>query len=96
VPGTEFLRHSQGNAKGGVYLLRFGRREGAGIISQQGFVVTRSRSSRSMSRRRVRSWEKTCCLTKSPWPAPRPLLVRSNLPDDWWPISGFDDIESFT
>ncbi|MDR0731175.1 MAG: hypothetical protein LBF63_05855 [Treponema sp.] len=28
--------------------------------------------------------------------APRPLLVRSNLPDDWWPISGFDDIESFT
>jgi cephalosporin-C deacetylase-like acetyl esterase len=28
--------------------------------------------------------------------APRPLLVRSNLPDDWWPISGFDDIESFS
>lgn len=28
--------------------------------------------------------------------APRPLLVRANLPDDWWPVSGFDDIESFT
>lgn len=26
---------------------------------------------------------------------PRPLLVRANLPDDWWPVSGFDDIESF-
>jgi pimeloyl-ACP methyl ester carboxylesterase len=28
--------------------------------------------------------------------APRPLLVRSNLPDNWWPVSGFDDVESFT
>jgi dienelactone hydrolase len=28
--------------------------------------------------------------------APRPLLVRSNLPDQWWPVSGFDDVESFT
>jgi len=28
--------------------------------------------------------------------APRPLLVRANLPDDWWPISGYDDVESFT
>ena len=28
--------------------------------------------------------------------APRPLLVRSNLPDQWWPISGFDDVETFT
>jgi dienelactone hydrolase len=28
--------------------------------------------------------------------APRPLLVRSNLPDQWWPISGFDDVESLT
>lgn len=28
--------------------------------------------------------------------APRPLLVRANLPDDWWPVSGYDDIESFT
>ena len=28
--------------------------------------------------------------------APRPLLVRANLPDHWWPVSGFDDIETFT
>jgi dienelactone hydrolase len=28
--------------------------------------------------------------------APRPLLVRANLPDDWWPVSGYDDVESFT
>jgi hypothetical protein len=28
--------------------------------------------------------------------APKPLLVRSNLPDDWWPISGFNDVEGFT
>ena len=28
--------------------------------------------------------------------APRPLLVRANLPDQWWPVSGFDDVESFT
>jgi len=28
--------------------------------------------------------------------APRPLLVRANLGDDWWPISGFDDVESLT
>ncbi len=28
--------------------------------------------------------------------APRPLLVRANLPDNWWPISGLDDIESLT
>jgi dienelactone hydrolase len=27
--------------------------------------------------------------------APRPLLVRANLPDSWWPISGFNDVESF-
>ena len=27
--------------------------------------------------------------------APRPLLVRANLPDDWWPLSGFDEVESF-
>lgn len=27
--------------------------------------------------------------------APRPLLVRANLPDDWWPVSGYDDVESF-
>ena len=26
----------------------------------------------------------------------RPLLVRANLPDNWWPISGLDDIESLT
>jgi hypothetical protein len=28
--------------------------------------------------------------------APRPLLVRANLPDQWWPVSGFDDVERFT
>ena len=28
--------------------------------------------------------------------APRPLMVRANLPDCWWPVSGFDDIESLT
>ena len=28
--------------------------------------------------------------------APRPLLVRSNLPDQWWPVSGFAKIETFT
>lgn len=28
--------------------------------------------------------------------APRPLLVRANLGDNWWPVSGFDVIESFT
>ena len=28
--------------------------------------------------------------------APRPLLVRANLPDQWWPVSGFDDVETFT
>ena len=28
--------------------------------------------------------------------APRPLLVRANLPDQWWPISGFDVVESLT
>lgn len=28
--------------------------------------------------------------------APRPLLVRANLPDQWWPVSGFDDVESLT
>lgn len=28
--------------------------------------------------------------------APRPLLVRANLPDQWWPVSAFDDIETFT
>jgi len=28
--------------------------------------------------------------------APRPLLVRANLPDNWWPVSGYDDIESLT
>ena len=27
--------------------------------------------------------------------APRPLLVRANLPDDWWPLSGYDEVESF-
>ena len=26
--------------------------------------------------------------------APRPLLVRANLPDSWWPVSGMDDIET--
>ena len=28
--------------------------------------------------------------------APRPLLVRANLPDNWWPVSGFDSVEAFT
>jgi hypothetical protein len=28
--------------------------------------------------------------------APRPLMVRANLPDNWWPISGFDSVESLT
>jgi len=28
--------------------------------------------------------------------APRPLLVRANLPDNWWPVSGMDAIETFT
>ncbi len=28
--------------------------------------------------------------------APRPLIARANLPDNWWPVSGLDDIESFT
>jgi hypothetical protein len=28
--------------------------------------------------------------------APRPLLVRANLGDDWWPVSGFAEVESFT
>ncbi len=28
--------------------------------------------------------------------APRPLLVRANLGDNWWPISGFDAVEAFT
>ena len=28
--------------------------------------------------------------------APRPLLVRANLPDQWWPVSGFDDVETLT
>jgi hypothetical protein len=28
--------------------------------------------------------------------APRPLLVRSNLPDNWWPVSGMDCVESLT
>ena len=27
--------------------------------------------------------------------APRPLLVRANLPDQWWPVSGLHDIETF-
>ena len=26
--------------------------------------------------------------------APRPLLVRANLGDNWWPVSGFDSIEA--
>jgi dienelactone hydrolase len=26
--------------------------------------------------------------------APRPLLVRTNLPDNWWPVSGMDDVET--
>ena len=28
--------------------------------------------------------------------APRPLLVRANLPDQWWPVSGFDAVETLT
>ncbi|HZT43184.1 MAG TPA: hypothetical protein VFA07_13525 [Chthonomonadaceae bacterium] len=28
--------------------------------------------------------------------APRPLLVRANLPDEWWPVSGFAKIEAMT
>lgn len=28
--------------------------------------------------------------------APRPLLVRANLPDEWWPISGFAQVEALT
>jgi hypothetical protein len=28
--------------------------------------------------------------------APRPLMVRINLGDDWWPVSGFADIERMT
>lgn len=28
--------------------------------------------------------------------APRPLLVRANLGDIWWPVSGFDDVEHLT
>lgn len=28
--------------------------------------------------------------------APRPLMVRANLPDNWWPVSGFDDVETLT
>lgn len=28
--------------------------------------------------------------------APRPLLVRANLPDDWWPVSGFARVECLT
>jgi len=28
--------------------------------------------------------------------APRPLLVQANAPDDWWPLSGFQTIESFS
>jgi len=28
--------------------------------------------------------------------APRPLLVRANLPDEWWPVSGFTQVETFT
>lgn len=28
--------------------------------------------------------------------APRPILVRANLTDQWWPISGYDDVESLT
>ncbi|MBM3213389.1 hypothetical protein FJZ36_00510 [Candidatus Poribacteria bacterium] len=28
--------------------------------------------------------------------APRPLLVQANTPDDWWPLSGFQQIESFS
>ncbi|MCC6445265.1 MAG: dienelactone hydrolase family protein [Armatimonadetes bacterium] len=28
--------------------------------------------------------------------APRPLLVRANLPDQWWPVSGFHRVEHLT
>ncbi len=28
--------------------------------------------------------------------APRPLMVRTNLPDNWWPVSGMDDVETLT
>ncbi len=28
--------------------------------------------------------------------APRPLLVRANLPDEWWPVSGFAQVEDLT
>jgi hypothetical protein len=28
--------------------------------------------------------------------APRPLLVRANLPDQWWPVSGFHQVEALT
>lgn len=28
--------------------------------------------------------------------APRPLLVRANLPDQWWPVSGFYQVEVLT
>ncbi|HEV2473409.1 MAG TPA: dienelactone hydrolase family protein [Chthonomonadales bacterium] len=28
--------------------------------------------------------------------APRPLLVRANLPDEWWPVSGFAQVEALT
>ena len=28
--------------------------------------------------------------------APRPLLVRANLGDNWWPVSGYQAVESFT
>jgi len=28
--------------------------------------------------------------------APRPLLVRTNLGDNWWPVSGYDVVESLT
>ena len=28
--------------------------------------------------------------------APRPLLVQANLPDNWWPVSGYSQVEEFT
>jgi len=28
--------------------------------------------------------------------APRPLIVRANLNDNWWPVSGFDTVETLT
>jgi hypothetical protein len=28
--------------------------------------------------------------------SPRPLLVHANLPDQWWPISGFAQVERLT